>query len=1103
METSSAALTRRRGGRPKAQRPSKSTPGRRPPTQRICSFCSDDATGKVMHEQRACDWSDGPYPLECTNCADYRALHPVAAAQHVCQVPRKALLYRKYSEHHPPRYEHAPSPVTGLPVGDASTCCVKCAADGRMAACDVDPILGYQCSRCKAVDNCHLADGRLMDNKPNLRQGVHRWFRHACDGCAQLTAGRRIGGTAQCSWLADHTTWREPCDRCHANNLVCLASGMIASMPEAISMPENWRPRSFIAFGWAELRPSTVWRKACLSCRRDSNHCRASIATPYSACGRCTAMGLDCVDHEGTVYPIFDLSQVGFGSFLPFTACRRCVETGRNCDRQRPCDSCTHAGEPHLCENAFLTTAAGKKRMANCLHGRLHPRPGPLYYLAHGYGANGVDDVKDGSRMEHWIGPVAEAYVMPSISFHEGSLIREISRQREALIPRSTPPHAAPGTPLASKSASQLTADDIAAMINEVWSDSFLMNTLDNFAEEQEHATLKKAMFGFDTPAGTDNPPTAADIAAAVGENPNFVSREIVRVIQALPVVAMLSEEDMDEDDEESEEQEDSAESEDRAAPQLGQGGQGDDTGNASVLPPPAGLTVQQTMQAAGAVARSGQPTEGTAADAADDEGATDTGAQEVAQTHIDPALLIRDPVSGEPDHPSVPFRHPSSILPQDNTLLGHTTTLPAHLVPAPEMSTPDADSDSPDPSLQSFSDSGQVPASWPLAPTDAVGPPVQQAPVHNPLQATPAHSAEPEAPAGPPIMTSVGPHGAVTRWEHRNPLHEFTRERLGFRDNTRSILLRQPFTTHLVIDNPVIDVLHSLPEPGPRDPSTASGYLRCVECHIDIDQISDFHCSAAVRLSDVCQDVHHQQASSHSHVCNACAQHSTQLLVDPRYAPLTAAEVLAMRSYLCDNCTTRAGVSIEGMLGMCTSGVNTVYGSFPSFLSSSMLPQATMLADENAPLFLAAPDGRGFVAFFNRARPLTGCACGVKLFQTRQCQFHRIENAKAVLSHAATVRDWRMRAGQHDRCAGCFEYPAEVTLQREQQEAATGLMPSPVQLHSWVCLACGAWVMNQASSELVDGWQSWFNPLPASLSGVGPHDADESPLGASGLSPF
>ncbi|KAM3534765.1 hypothetical protein MY4038_002018 [Beauveria bassiana] len=1041
--------------------------GRGPPARRICDFCRNDAAGQVMHAARACDWRDGKYPLECTNCADHRALHPVEAAGHVCQVPRKALVYRKYSVHHPTRYDQAVSPQTGLPT-DEGVCCVRCIADGNTVACDVDPILGYQCSRCKPADMCQLRDGRFMDNKPNLRQGVVKWFRHACDGCAQLAAGRRRGRTIQCSWLQDHTTWDQPCDRCRSNNLVCLASAIVTSMPAAISIPGNWRPRSFIALGWAELRPNTVWRKACMNCRRDSNHCRASIANPYSACGRCTAMGLDCVDNEGTAYPIFDLSQVGFGSFLPFTACRRCVEMGRNCDRQRPCDSCTNAREAHLCDNAFLRTDSGKKRMANCLHGRLHPRPGPLYYLAHGYGANGVDDVKDGSQMEHWIGPLTETYVMPSVSFHEGSLIREVSRQRESIVPRAaTPPHAAPGTLLARKPASELSASDIAAMIHEVWTDAFLMNDLQDFVEEQENAAMKKVMFQFSTPAEADKPPTAADIAAAINPRPDVRPTHIVRVIQPLPVVRATSSSedegaDSDEEDAESEQSEDSG---------------SQDSQNVN-------NNVQLIMQSAATLAPPSHSV--SPAQRIEDDNPMDVDTPKDVNRPIDPALQSLSP----PVLPYVPFSRPPSISPETDTMPGHAMTLSASPAPAAVLDILDLESaDLLEPSFTSFLDAAATTEDWlPASNTAHVA---QQTHEASPLQTVPPKN-EGRSEQVLAITKSNSPSQQdPARWSHLSPLHESTRTLLGTRHNTGGRLARNPFTlaiSYLQRTCPVRDVLHSLPEPEFGSQSEASdaqpqrqmdslGAPRCDESRLgEGDKEAYITCGAAVQLSDRCVDTHHDP-NHPSLVCGACARHSAEMLVDPRHDPLTTTEVLSMRSYLCERCTAYAGSSQEAVLTMCEAGINTVFGRFPK-------SQDENAVDDDGDVVMTAPDG-GNVVFFGKVRPLTGCACAVKIFQTRQCQFHRIDNAEAVLRQIAAVREWRVQTLQQGKCAGCFEprFETDDALQEDQQQGQNEA--AAAVLNSWVCLACGGWVMNQETIGLVDGWQSWFDRQPASFANI------------------
>lgn len=1134
-----------------------------------------------MHARRPCDWQDGTHPLECTNCADHRARNPVAAAGHICSVPRKPLMYRKYSTYHPARYDQAISPISGLPT-DTGVCCVKCAADGKAASCDVDPILAYQCSSCKPADMCRLSDNRVMDRKPRVRQGFVKWFRHACDGCVLLAAGRRRGLRNQCSWLADRTTWNQPCTRSRDNNLLCLSSALVASMPANISIPDNWRPHSFLALGWAELRPNTAWRKACMNCRRDRAHCRASIAHPLSACGRCTTMGLDCADCEGTAYPIFDLSQVGFGRFMPFTACRHCVEMGRNCDKQRPCDSCTNAGEAHLCDNAFLRTEAGKQRMINCLHGRLQPPPGPLYYLALGYGANGVDDVKDGSRMEHWIGPITEVYSEPTISFHPGTLMREVTKQRELLIPRSTPPHAAPGTPLAGKPTSQLTANDIAAMIVQVWPDAFLMNTLPDFADHQGTAARIKSLYRFDPPAGTDVPPTAADIAEAATPN-DLGTASIARVIEALPVVvspAAVADAaaDANAQSEESEEYEESGGSED------GNSGNGFQmvrlplstmysqvAANQSVLgyaqpstatsqtemwnqqmngtppsqleaaPLPANLIFQHIMQSlpdpraaslrADQVHQQLMQTVATMAPIGE-YGAMDVDAEE--DIPIDPALQPCSPPSPPPASPYVSSSPLPDIPLETNSMPGHAMTLPASYttLDVPNIYTVDLL----DPQYTSFLDAPAATAEWlpasnishvqqqvdaPLSPItsflrDAEARPAwpleddttnvtQQMYGPNPFQAMPLQVEEHNQRGLAAISSQSAGQQGPARWRHLNPLQESTRRLLGERDNTGDRVARKPFTlstNQLERDCPVRDVLHSLPEPISEDQSedivvqihraaNAQADLRCDENGFGGGNYSAYlSCGAAVSASDRCADMHHH----HNHpslVCNSCAQQSAQALVDPRHNPLTTAEVLGMRSYLCDKCTAVAGSSPQAMLDMCEAGINTVYGRFPKPSPENLA------ADEggDAIMTMTAQDG-GEVKFLGKARPLTGCSCGTKLFQTRQCQFHRIDNAEAVLHQVAVVREWRIQTLQEGKCAGCFEYrsAADVPMQggdenaqqaRLQQQAA-GSSASPAALKSWVCLACGGWVMNQVGSVemsgLVNGWQSWFNPQPASL---------------------
>ncbi|KAF5647172.1 hypothetical protein F52700_1474 [Fusarium sp. NRRL 52700] len=63
------------------------------------------------------------------------------------------------------------------------------------------------------------------------------------------------------------------------------------------------------------------------------------------------------------------------------------------------CDPVNWA-KPGCIDRTRLTNRANKETYT----------PGPLYYLALGYGSGGVNDFKDGQRLEHWVGPAAPLY---------------------------------------------------------------------------------------------------------------------------------------------------------------------------------------------------------------------------------------------------------------------------------------------------------------------------------------------------------------------------------------------------------------------------------------------------------------------------------------------------------------------------------------------------------------------------------------------------------------------------------------------------------------------------------------------------------------------
>lgn len=392
-----------------------------------------------MNAQRPCDWQrdwqmPGHIHMECTNCADYRSEQPDAS--HRCEVIRNTKLQRKYGYADPALY---PQP----------TACVRCIAANRAAACDADPLLEYACTSCRGPNGCVLPSGRTLPPRPNPRQGATKWMRRACDSCWNLSVGRSGNGLPQpvCNWISDRTSWGRACSRCAERKMLCNDGPTTGGhIPHELFPPDNWEPISGVAEGWAELRPTTPWRKTCIHCVRDGNHCRVACNRPFSACNRCTQLGIDCIDADGLVYPLFDLAQVGFGLFMPFPNCARCTEMGRNCDKQRPCDSCVGSGEGHLCDQR---ATAGKMK-ARCLWTRLHPQPGPMYYLGLGYGSGGVNDVKTNRLLEDWVGPPEPAYGYDAHKRNSKSLIHWAKTCREAMLPPGIPPFAFAGAPDAS-----------------------------------------------------------------------------------------------------------------------------------------------------------------------------------------------------------------------------------------------------------------------------------------------------------------------------------------------------------------------------------------------------------------------------------------------------------------------------------------------------------------------------------------------------------------------------------------------------------------------------------------------------------------------------
>lgn len=444
---------------------------KKPVALRRCDFCFRDPIGKQMCKKRYCDYTKGWKGnfIECSNCADYRSQNP--GSEHKCKPPQINNVWRKYGIDDPMEYQ----PPT----------CDQCLNTKLAGQCNVDSTLGYSCTVTKACrEGKCTVNGKEMEARPNPRVDVTRWIRAECHVCQNKT--KKGTATAGCSWLRDRATWDQACSYCQTNNLTCLSGGRVVANPQTLTLPKTWAVNlQVFDRGFIECRRVNPDRRYCKRCREDEHdHCRADASSFFYSCNRCTQLGVDCVDAEdGTSYPIFDLARVGIGGFLPFVECECCRQSGRNCDLQRPCDSCVKHGDE--CDDWKGDTAKF------CIKGRLDPPPGPLYYLALGYGAGGVDDPKDGSAIEHWVGPATSIYSIPENQ--NRNFIATMGVQlRSMLKPPGAPPHgdATQGGRVSGR-ASEITREQIVAWIKDCWPQAIPMNQLGHYQERVEAVQQK------------------------------------------------------------------------------------------------------------------------------------------------------------------------------------------------------------------------------------------------------------------------------------------------------------------------------------------------------------------------------------------------------------------------------------------------------------------------------------------------------------------------------------------------------------------------------------------------------------------------------------
>ncbi|KID79190.1 uncharacterized protein G6M90_00g022260 [Metarhizium brunneum] len=455
---------------------------------------------------------------ECLACANHR--YKTRDLNYKCvrsgQHPELEV-FKRYSDSHPVNY---PKPIA----------CEACKDNKKVkdSRCDADPWLQLRCTNClKTKDSeselcmvkamtgdANLGWGheveRQMGPKPNLQRGRQKWFRRECDICKSRPDKER--GVQVCSWLDSRDMGgpgdtREPCLQCKEGNMSCFDGGMLVGHPVRLELPTEWSSKADLGGGWVELRgdKDIVTRPQCRQCHAQKRHCRASAKYAEYACNWCWQTGMVCRDlnDENKIYPLFDLSRVGIGNFCPFARCARCEATGRNCDRQRPCDSCFFSGEGHMCDE----WQPGASRTLNCLNRRINHgenmmvKPGPLYYLSMGYGPGGVDDEKDGAQIEHYIGPPFARYAFKTVAKRKGEvlkqnkqvLVAETQRMRLALIARGAPPNGAPGGELYGVNVDDITLDQLRTWMVKRWPEWTPQCNRTGYAKNRDMEIVSKA----------------------------------------------------------------------------------------------------------------------------------------------------------------------------------------------------------------------------------------------------------------------------------------------------------------------------------------------------------------------------------------------------------------------------------------------------------------------------------------------------------------------------------------------------------------------------------------------------------------------------------
>ncbi|CEI40234.1 hypothetical protein FVEN_g1285 [Fusarium venenatum] len=1002
----------------------------------ICDFCANHPIGKTMFiANPVCDWeqipSMGPdvFNRECGNCADYRSRNrqPGDVAtdnDHMCRVPgvKSALVdfkYKQYGDTDPPTF--------------AEPACDRCSNNGASETCDVDAMLGYVCSHCRRDQRCCVDDSLIPMQRPK-KMTISAWYRHACDRClARHLQFKTMKGDECCNWLTNRRLWgdtqKQGCTRCLQDGAPCMDDkSNIIALPSHEPPPTTWcirdkfevdenkklKNRKIKWYEYVEATTGTIWRKKCTGCQwaGASVECLVMWHQSGYACERCTQFGVDCTTYDvqndaWTRYPIYDLSRVGFGQYTPYVVCKSCKDNGRNCDRMRPCDSCTSTGS--ACDGLKKDNAHGcisRFKIAEHGTGQQAPPPGPLYYLALGYGPGGVNDIKDGRSVEHWIGPVAPVYGINTLKdgaahYRAVADLHRGHRPPSNVLPPgiTAPLSTAEGTPGVFKDVQsrELTVEQLAALILHFWP-GYQVPVGDGQAYRTVWNSLCDAQNTKMAEAGID-----ASMAPAMPRT--FEGNPVLSDLEALHSGLL------------------GLPARQNAAPQ------------APAQPPTPGFLIQAPGVTSGLY----------------------------MDDLYDGGFILPDPIQ----QPVVngPQQEENSYAAVDNLiasgLFGYQQGGDDQQAQQAQQAQPPAES-GPNIDITTMNQDSLRR----MLGLDEDKPRGRFMANHNYAGIFKAHSRRKAfANRGPKDTNtkdkSFNPFlGFVlgenqkprlktkeksSRWKAFNPLEGFDMEKWHRSSNQPDERSSEPRLFSVVNGQwkqpaPQANVLDDIPyqQKGGKSQQRCAepgngGIGRCGSRNVNGQDQAD------------CQSLAHRNTMpGYFPICDNCVQGNVKDMFRHDHSPVTENELLSMRAYLCNDCAGHMSSSVQNAIEYRAIGARRIYG----IVADTEHPQSTYTPDN---------DPSRAVEFRN-TEALTGCSCANRMFGTSLCRFHRLHYAEEALKFSALMQEWRLSCFKKAVCPGCL---ARKPLDSVNLSADSGgfLNGAPT---AWACVNCNDWVANE-----------------------------------------